>query len=121
MEGDLKVEHTNCKFKASLMKLSGNYTDEGLQRCAKSLEITDCLQEKLYPHYVDRLVEGFNVMFSSGLLNVFGFSEESMMKDRLGHRTGDWSDQVRRGVLELCVRTYYLFACRFKCTKLSKV
>ena len=107
VEGDLKVEHINCQFKAGLIKLCGNYTEESLQRCAKSLEITSCLQEKLYPHYVDRLVEGFIVMF---WVTKYGLSEESMMKDRLGHRTGDWSDQVRKGVLELCVSTYYWFS-----------
>ena len=31
------------------------------------------------------------------------FSEEAMVKDRLGHRTGDWSDQVRKGVEDLIV------------------
>ena len=32
------------------------------------------------------------------------YSEESMIKDRFGHRTGDWTDQVRKGVQDLCVR-----------------
>ena len=31
------------------------------------------------------------------------FSEEPILKERLGHRTGDWCDQVKRGVEELCV------------------
>ena len=55
VEGDLKVEHVNCQFKASLMHLCGNYTEDSLQRVAKSLDITRCLQEKLLPNYVDRL------------------------------------------------------------------
>ena len=55
VEGDLKVEHVNCQFKAGLMKLCGNYTEDSLQRVAKSLEVTSCLQEKLIPQYVDRL------------------------------------------------------------------
>jgi len=82
LEGDLKVEHMNDRFKSGLMKLCGNYTPDALQRIAKSLEITSSLEEKLYPHYID--------------------SEEPLIKDRLGYRTGDWSEQVHRGVQELC-------------------
>jgi hypothetical protein len=34
---------------------------------------------------------------------MFCLSDEPLKKDRLGHRTGDWSDQVKQGVEELCV------------------
>ena len=30
-------------------------------------------------------------------------SDESLIKERQGHRIADWSDQVKRGVEELCV------------------
>ena len=56
VEGELKVEHVNCHFKAALMHLCGNYTDDSLQRVAKSLDVSACLQEKLLPQYVDRFV-----------------------------------------------------------------
>ena len=56
VEGDLKVEHTNCQFKAALMNLCGNYTEDSLHRIAKSLDITSCLQDKLLPQYADRFV-----------------------------------------------------------------
>ena len=54
IEGDLKVEHTNCQFKAGLMQLCGNYSEESLQRIAKSLDVSSSLQEKLTPQYVNR-------------------------------------------------------------------
>ena len=65
------MEHINCDFKAGLMQLCGNYSEESLQRIAKSLLITSCLQEKLAPHYVDRQEKKyfhffFILIFSSG-------------------------------------------------------
>ena len=82
VEGDLKVEHVNRDFKAGLMQLCGNYTEESLQRVAKSLLITDGLEKKLYPGTLE--------------------SDDPFHKNRQGHRTADWSDQVQRGVKELC-------------------
>ena len=82
VEGDLKVEHVNRDFKAGLMQLCGNYTEESLQRVAKSLLITDCLEDKLYPDIIE--------------------SDDPFHKNKQGHRTADWSDQVHRGVKELC-------------------
>ena len=99
MEGDLKVEHVNCQFKAALMHLQGNYTEDSLQRVAKSLDTSSCLQEKLLPQYVDR----FQNKMSLELNKLSIYSEDAMVKDRLGHRTGDWSDQVRKGAEDLCV------------------
>ena len=91
----------NAKFKNGLMKLCGNYTPDALQRIAKSLEITSCMKEKLYPHYVDRFVDYQKIDRVHEHFSCC--SEETLAKDRLGHRTGDWSDQVHRGVQELCV------------------
>ena len=54
VEGDLKVEHMNLRFKSGLMQLCGNYSEDSLQRVAKSLEVKKCLVEKLMPHYVER-------------------------------------------------------------------
>ena len=54
VEGDLHVEHINNCFKAGLMHLCGNYTDDSLQRIAKSLDVKKCLIEKLTPHYTER-------------------------------------------------------------------
>jgi len=82
VEGDLKVEHINCEFKAALMNLCGNYSEDALYRIAKSLDITKCLQEKLIPQFVD--------------------SEDPLQKERMGHRTADWTDQVTKGVEDLC-------------------
>ena len=31
------------------------------------------------------------------------FSDEPLIKERQGHRIADWSDQVKRGVEDLCV------------------
>ena len=82
VEGDLKVEHVNRDFKAGLMHLCGNYTEESLQRVAKSLVITECLEDKLYPAMMD--------------------SDVPLHKEKQGHRIADWSDQVKKGVEELC-------------------
>ena len=90
----------NARFKSGLMKLCGNYTPDALQRIAKSLEITSSLEEKLYPHYIDRFVKCLKVGMHDHYICC---SEEPLIKDRLGHRTGDWSEQVHRGVQELCV------------------
>ena len=71
MEGDLKVEHQNCDFKAGLLNLSGidiwlllhsvrcsyiagNYTEDSLQRIAKSVVMSKLLKEKIVPHYKER-------------------------------------------------------------------
>ena len=54
VEGDLKVEHMNLRFKSGLMQLCGNYSEDSLQRVAKSLEVKKSLVEKLMPHYVER-------------------------------------------------------------------
>ena len=54
------MEHINCEFKAALMNLCGNYSEDALYRIAKSLDITKCLQEKLIPQFVDRW-NGFSV------------------------------------------------------------
>ena len=54
VEGDLKVEHMNCKFKAGLVQLCGNYSEEAVQRVAKSLDASNCICQKLTPHYIDR-------------------------------------------------------------------
>ena len=51
-----QVEHINAQFKTALMNLCGNYFEDSLQRIAKSLNITEDLQEKLVPQYVDRRV-----------------------------------------------------------------
>ena len=48
-----QVEHINAQFKTALMTLCGNYSEDSLQRIAKSLNIPEDLQEKLIPHYVD--------------------------------------------------------------------
>lgn len=48
------MEHMNLLFKAGLMQLCGNYTEESLQRVAKSLDISEVMPQKLTPHYVDR-------------------------------------------------------------------
>lgn len=71
LEGDLKVEHQNCDFKTGLLNLSGdenkgakastklsiiilgNYTEQSLQRIAKSMEMSKLLKQKLVPHYKD--------------------------------------------------------------------
>ena len=39
VEGDLQVEHINNCFKTGLIQLGGNYTEDSLQRIAKSLDI----------------------------------------------------------------------------------
>ena len=31
------------------------------------------------------------------------FSDEPLIKERQGHRIADWSDQVKKGVEDLCV------------------
>ena len=69
MGGDLKVEHENSAFKAALINLAGteytkiqwiififlgNYTEDSLQRIAKSMEMARLLEEKLIPHYKNR-------------------------------------------------------------------
>ena len=56
VEGDLKVEHMNLCFKAGLIQLCGNYSEESLQRVAKSLDVSKCLLQKLTPHYTDRYI-----------------------------------------------------------------
>ena len=37
------------------------------------------------------------------------YSEEPMKRDKFGHRTADWSDQVQKGVQELGVSFSFLF------------
>ena len=54
MEGDLKVEHQNSDFKAGLLNLAGNYTEDSLQRIAKSVVMSNLLKEKVVPHYKER-------------------------------------------------------------------
>ena len=53
MEGDLKVEHQNLEFKTGLLNLAGNYTEQSIQRVAKSMNMTKVLREKLFPHFKD--------------------------------------------------------------------
>ena len=57
VEGDLKVEHMNLRFKAGLMQLCGNYSEDALQRTAKSLDVSNCLLEKLTPYYTERYLK----------------------------------------------------------------
>ena len=70
VEGDLKVEHQNLEFKNGLLNLAGlrfirwnciqsiihigNYTEQSIQRVAKSMNMKKELREKLVPHYKDR-------------------------------------------------------------------
>jgi hypothetical protein len=54
IDGDLKVEHVNKMFKAGLLNLAGNYTEENLRRVALSMDLGKILEDKLYPNYVDR-------------------------------------------------------------------
>ena len=51
VEGDLKVEHQNLEFKTGLLNLAGNYTEESIQRVAKSMNMTKILRDKLFPHF----------------------------------------------------------------------
>ena len=37
---------------------------------------------------------------------IYDFSEEPLRKERMGHRTADWTDQVTKGVQDLCVSLY---------------
>ena len=90
----------NCQFKAGLMQLCGNYSEESLQRTAKSLVISSSLHEKLTPQYVNRF---WSISDKIPYKFLPFYSEESMIKDRFGHRTGDWTDQVRKGAQDLCV------------------
>ena len=57
MERDLKVEHMNLRFKAGLIQLCGNYSEDALQRTAKSLDVSNCLLEKLTPYYTERYLK----------------------------------------------------------------
>ena len=51
---NLKVEHVNKMFKAGLLNLAGNYTEENLRRVALSMDLNKVLEDKLYPNYVER-------------------------------------------------------------------
>ena len=70
MEGDLKVEHMNLRFKAGLMQLCGNYTEDALQRVAKSLDVRKSLLEKLTPYYTER----YNLMFIHFMQLIWNFA-----------------------------------------------
>ena len=89
VDGDLKVEHCNGKFKAGLLHLCGNYTEDCLQRVAKSLNARDLLQERLTPSFVD--------------------SDKSTIEHYHGHRTADWKDQVTQGVRDLSEKGVFEF------------
>ena len=45
----------NKLFKAGLLDLSGNYSEDNLRRVALSMDLRKTLEDKLYPGYVDRL------------------------------------------------------------------
>ena len=80
IEGDLKVEHQNLDFKTGLMNLSGkattiipfsylafypgNYTEDSLQRIAKSLVMTKLLKEKIVPQYKERYLQEFKAVLA---------------------------------------------------------
>ena len=51
-------------FKAGLLDLSGNYTEENLRRVALSMDLGKKLEDKLYPGYVDRYEEMFTMKLS---------------------------------------------------------
>ena len=70
-------------FKAGLLDLAGNYTEDNLRRVALSMDLGKMLEDKLYPGYVE--------------------SEESPFKIQLSHQNVDWSDQIKKGICDLKV------------------
>ena len=78
-------------FKAGLMHLSGNYTEENLKRVALSMDLGKTLEKKLYPSYVG--------------------SEEEPFKIHLGHRNVDWSDQIQKGVRDVREQGKFVYSC----------
>ena len=65
--------------------LSGNYTEDSIQRVAKAMNLSKALKEKLTPAFKD--------------------SDEATHKERLGHRRADWSKQLQVVVNDILVRT----------------
>ena len=55
--------------------ITGNYTEDSIQRVAKSMNLSKVLREKLVPAFKD--------------------SEDAVHKERLGHRKADWSKQLK--------------------------
>ena len=99
MDGDLKVEHINKMFKAGLLNLAGNYNQENLRRVALTMDLSENLEDKLYPNYVERYLLNHLLNIVSKIFQIF--SEEPVFKMHLGHRNADWSDQVKKGVLDM--------------------
>ena len=70
---------------------TGNYTDQSIQRVAKSMNMTKVLRQKLVPQYKDWCV--LNVLFLILSMKFF-VSDDSVTKEVLGHRKADWSQQL---------------------------
>ena len=93
----------NKLFKAGLLDLSGNYSEDKIRRVALSMDLRKTLEDKLYPGYVDRLGYCINNTF----FNHFVFSDESPFKMHLGHKKVDWADQIEKGVQDVKVKLVF--------------